>query len=162
MKALVISILSILILTSCQGNNVKVVSLAHSVEAMVFDESASELLVSTKQGVMRYGADGELIQGPRESLLSRFERVREEQRLAGPHKAPASITELAQTPFGVVSYDEIKRNLYLTSYGNYPRLIVSNIERPQDIVFSKVSGRLFFSLAQKQTLMTLLLRPAIY
>lgn len=161
MKALVTMFFGIFILTSCRGNNVKVAELPHAVRAMVFDESSSELLVSTPLGVMRYGADGELIQGPRESLLARFEEVRTEQGKTGPQKSPASITQLAQTPFGVVSYDEKERNLYLTNYGSYPRLIVSNIERPQDIVYSRVSGRLFFSLAKNQTLMTLLLRPAI-
>ncbi len=161
MKTLMTILLTTLSLVSCKASSVKHATIPFEVSGMVFDESASELLLRTPEGVMRFGADGKLIAGPRPGLEDRFEEVRVSQMKASAKKSPASITELAHTPFGVVSYDEAQRNLYLVSFGSYPRLIVSNIERPSDVVYSKVSGRLFFSIASDKSLVTLYLRPAI-
>lgn len=149
------------LLVSCKGHNVKQSNLSHQINGVVFDEDAQELLVDTKAGVMRYGVDGELINGPREALRSRFTETKERIRMDQATKSPASISELAHTPYGVVSYDEVARNLYLMNPGSYPRLIISNIERPSDIVFSKISGRLFFALNESQSMLTLYLRPAL-
>jgi len=155
-KSILLITFSLVGLIGCKTNYASRSPLPFYAEEMLYDEGASELLVKTPAGVMRYGAEGKLIQGPRENLIERFETLKK----TSVSKAPASVVDLAQTPLGLISYQAQSKSLFISHPNSYPRLILANIEQPKNIVYSRATGRLFLTLESEKALLSLILRPS--